>query len=61
MEAYLNELSIRPFSNNKDAQDAFLLLGRCLQKMSELGVSNVRMTNEVMERKYFPDKHGTGY
>lgn len=54
MEAYLNELSIRPFSNNKDAQDAFLLLGRCLQKMSELGVSNVRMTNEVMGKEILP-------
>lgn len=51
MEAYLNELSIRTFSNNKEAQEAFLLLGSCLQKMSELGVSNIRITNEAMGKR----------
>ena len=54
MEAYLNELSVKAFSNNKDAQDAFSLLGRCLSKMSELGVSNVRMTNEAMGKGMLP-------
>ena len=54
MEAYLNELSVRAFSSNKDAQDAFSLLGRCLHKMSELGVSNIRMTNEVMGKGILP-------
>ena len=29
MDAYLNELSVRVFSNNEEAQDAFLLLGKC--------------------------------
>lgn len=54
MEAYFNELSIRVFSDNKEAQNAFSLLGKCLQKMSELGVSNVRMTNEVMGKRVLP-------
>ena len=54
MEAYFNELSVRVFSNNKDAQDAFSLLGKCLHKMSDLGISNVRMTNEVMEKGILP-------
>lgn len=54
MDAYLNELSIRIFSNNEEAQDAFLLLGKCLHKMSELGVSNVRMTNEIMKKGILP-------
>ena len=54
MDAYLNELSVRVFSNNEEAQDAFLLLGKCLHKMSELGVSNVRMTNEIMKKGILP-------
>lgn len=54
MDAYLNELSVRVFSNNEEAQDAFLLLGKCLHKMSELGVSNVRMTNEIMKKRILP-------
>lgn len=49
MEAYLNELSIRTFSSNKDAKDAFALLGRCLRKMSEMGILNIRRTEMVMD------------
>ena len=56
MEAYFNELSVRVFSNNKDAQDAFSLLGKCLHKMSDLGISNIRMTNEVMGKGILPSQ-----
>lgn len=54
MEAYFNELTIRTFSSNRDVRDAFSTLGGCLRKMSELGVSNVRMTNEAMGKEMLP-------
>lgn len=54
METYFNELSVRIFSGNKEAKDAFSLLGSCLGKLSELGISNVRMANEVMEKAILP-------
>ncbi len=51
MEAYLNELSIQSFPNNETAKSAFQLLGNCLKKLSEMGVSNIRMTNEAMGKE----------
>ena len=47
MDAYLNELSVRMFSNREEAKDAFQLLGNCLKKMQDFGIMNVRMTNIV--------------
>ena len=44
MEAYFNELSLCFFPNNQTAKDAFELLGRCLKKLSEMQVNNIRMT-----------------
>lgn len=54
MEAYFNELTVGLFFGNKEAKDAFSLLGGCLGKLSELGISNVRMTNEVMGKAILP-------
>lgn len=50
MEAYLNELSVQSFPNNETAKSAFQLLGNCLKKLSEMGVSNIRLTNEAMRK-----------
>lgn len=59
MEAYFNELTVGLFFGNKEAKDAFSLLGRCLGKLSELGISNVRMTNEVMGKAISVKKYRT--
>lgn len=50
MEAYFNELSLRLFQDNDSAKKAFQLLGSCLRKLSEMGVSNIRMTDEAMKK-----------
>ena len=54
MEAYFNELSVSQFANNEEARGAFLLLGKCLHKMSELGISNVRLTNDIKGKVVLP-------
>ena len=50
MEAYFNELSLCFFPNNQTAKDAFELLGRCLKKLSEMQVNNIRMTDEAKNK-----------
>lgn len=50
MEAYFNELSLHSFTDNETAKNAFLLLGNCLKKLSEMGVSNTRMTDEATRK-----------
>lgn len=50
MEAYFNELSLQFYPDNNTAKKAFLLFGSCLKKLSEMGVSNVRMTDEAMRK-----------
>lgn len=50
MEAYFNELSSHSFTDNETAKNAFLLLGNCLKKLSEMGVSNTRMTDEATRK-----------
>lgn len=50
MEAYLNELSVQSFPDNETAKSAFQLLGSCLKKLEEMGISNIRLTNEAMKK-----------
>lgn len=50
MEAYFNELSLHSFTDNETAKKAFLLLGNCLKKLSEMSVSNTRMTDEATRK-----------
>ena len=50
MEAYFNELSLQPFTDNETAIEAFSQLKDCLKKLSEMGVSNIRMTEEAMSK-----------